>query len=190
MANYLHLVPFIKKAEGGLSKNPADAASTNPVPDGSGYHTNVGVTWSTWCSMFGSDAGSIQRFYAMSDEDFGAILKKLYWDPILGDQINSQRTADMILDWNYNSGRFYSSADTQDILIHSFGQHIGEDGKFGPATIAAINAVDEPTLYQDLIDRRLQFFEQCVTAHPTNSVFLQGWKNRISALVAFEGQVT
>jgi lysozyme family protein len=42
MSNFQHLTPFILKSEGGLSKKPKDSASAHPVPDGSGYHTNIG----------------------------------------------------------------------------------------------------------------------------------------------------
>jgi hypothetical protein len=51
MANYLLFVPVLKKYEGGLSKAKTDTASKNPVPDGSGYHTNKGITWSTFKAM-------------------------------------------------------------------------------------------------------------------------------------------
>jgi hypothetical protein len=36
---------YIKKWEGGLSKDSRDQAAKDPVPDGSGYHTNIGITW-------------------------------------------------------------------------------------------------------------------------------------------------
>jgi len=37
---------YIKRWEGGLSKHPKDPAAKYPVPDGSGYHTNIGgVLW-------------------------------------------------------------------------------------------------------------------------------------------------
>jgi type VI secretion system secreted protein VgrG len=173
MADYKHIIPFIKKAEGGYVNDPDDA----------GGETNAGVTWKTWQTFFGD---THERFMAMSDEDWGTIFKKGYWDQILGDQIHSQRIADALVDWCYNSGRNTPSIDTQDILIHSFEQHISEDGQFGPATIASINSVDENALYSDIIAKRLWFFDQCVLSHPSNAKFLQGWKNRLSHLVTFE----
>jgi hypothetical protein len=36
---------YILKWEGGLSKHPRDSAARHPLPDGSGYHTNKGITW-------------------------------------------------------------------------------------------------------------------------------------------------
>jgi lysozyme family protein len=172
MANSKVLVPFIKAAEGGYVNDPDDA----------GGATNKGITYKEWVTIFGDTQ---DRFMTMSDEDWGTIFKKEYWDKALADQIKSQRIANAIVDWVFNSGKYYPEADVQDILIHSFAQHIGEDGNFGPATIEAINNVDEETLYNDIISKRLWFFDQCVASHPTNAKFLQGWKNRITHLQEF-----
>ncbi len=84
MANYKNIIPFIQQQEGGLSKAITDTASAHPVPDGSGYHTNKGITWQTWSGVFGTGADSIQRFYNMSEEDWETIYKKYYWDSING----------------------------------------------------------------------------------------------------------
>lgn len=173
MANFAHIIPFLRRAEGGYVNNTNDE----------GGETMDGVTWATWQSVFGN---THDRFLAMSNEDWGMIFKKNYWDQMLGDQINSQRISDAVVDWVYNSGKHYPEADVQDILIHSFGQHIGEDGDFGPATIDSINSADEPTLYADIITKRFWYFDQCVILRPSNSEFLQGWKNRISHLQTFE----
>ena len=174
MADYKHIIPFIKRAEGGYVNDPLDA----------GGETNKGITYATWISVFGANAHD--RFIAMSDADWGTIFKKNYWDKMIGDQIHSQRIAEIIVDWVWGSGIHYPEADIQDILIHAFGQHITEDGQFGPATIAAINSVDEPTLWADVLAKRFWFFDQCVVSHPTNQRFLQGWKNRLNNLNNFE----
>src|ERR1700689_3959171 len=97
MADSSVIVPFIQRAEGGLYNNPNDPASRNPCPypnpaDGTtGWHTNKGVTWTTWVETFGGSADSGNSFFAMNDQDWLAIFKPQYWDAVLGDQINSQR---------------------------------------------------------------------------------------------------
>src|ERR1017187_4470521 len=174
MADHKHIIPFILQAEGGYVNDPLDA----------GGETNKGITYKVWCSVFGTDAHD--RFIAMSQDDWAAIFKKLYWDSICGDAINSQRIADIMVDWVWGSGKFYPESDVQDMLIHAFGQHMASDGSFGPATVAAINSVDEPTLWTDIFAKRVWYLQQCVTAHPTNSRFLQGWENRLNNLIAFE----
>lgn len=187
MANYKHIIPFIKKAEGGLSKDTNDSASANPVPDGSGYHTNKGITWITWSGVFGITPSSRQRFYTMTDDDWGLIFKPFYWDVILGDKINSQKVADCIVDWVWGSGKHYPELLVQEVLNHFFSQHIGEDGTFGNATVASINSVDENELYKDIIQKHSDFYNQLVIKNPKNSTFINGWKNRLANLTAFEG---
>ncbi len=174
MADFKHIIPFIKRAEGGYANDPLD----------NGGETNKGITYKVWCSVFGNNAHD--RFITMSDEDWGAIFKKLFWDQTLGDQIKSQRIADILVDWIWGSGKHYPEADVQDILIHAFGQHITEDGNFGPATVATLNSVDEQTLWTDIVAKRFWFLDQCVVSHPTNARFLQGWKNRMNHLITFE----
>jgi lysozyme family protein len=173
MADYKHIVPFVLKSEGGYVNDPNDA----------GGETNKGVTYTVWKSVFGD---THDRFMAMSDEDWGQIFKKNYWDLVCGDQINSQRIADLLADWAYNAGRRTPSIDVQDILNHSFAQHLTEDGQLGSSSIAAINAVDENTLFNDIVQKRLWFYDQCVASHPSNAKYIVGWRNRVHALVAFE----
>ena len=173
MADYRHLVPFIRRAEGGYVNDPNDA----------GGETFAGVTYQTWKSFFGD---THDRFMAMSDEDWGIIFKKGFWDLALADSINSQRIADVTVDWIFNSGKHYPEANIQDILIHTFGAQIAEDGSFGPATIEVINSVDEQQLWDAIIAKRLWYFDAVVAAHPTNQKFLQGWKNRVQNLIVFE----
>ena len=186
MADFKHLIPFILKAEGGLSKNTADTASKNPVPDGSGYHTNKGLTWTVFSGVFGIGEDSVKRFYTMNEDDWGTIFKKLYWDQTLGDQITSQRIADIICDWVWGSGKHYPEVDVQDILIHTFGAHITADGNFGPHTIEAINSVDEQKLWDAIVEKRFWYLDQIVLAHPSQGIWLKGWKNRMNNLIAFE----
>lgn len=174
MADYKNIIAFIKRAEGGYVNDPLDI----------GGETNKGVTYKTWISVFGNNAH--EKFMIMNDEDWGVIFKKNYWNQMLGDQIHSQRIADIIVDWVWGSGKHYSEADVQDILIHAFDQHISEDGNFGPATINSINSVDEQKLWDEIIAKRLWFFNQCVISHPTNKKFLAGWKNRLNHLIEFE----
>lgn len=175
MASVEKIVPFILQAEGGYVDDKDDM----------GGATNKGVTWKTWCSLF--DASTTHdRFMIMSAEDWTFIFKNLYWNQIMGDQINSQKVADVIVDWAYNSGRHTASVDIQDILIHIFGEHLDEDGVFGAATIKAINEQDADKLFDDIIQKRLDFYNQICISHPTNQKFLQGWKNRITNLIKFE----
>ena len=175
MANYTNIIPFIRKWEGGLSKNTSDTASANPVPDGSGFHTNKGITWTTWQSVNGSSKDSIDRFYKMSDNDWKIIYKKLFWDAIGGDKIKSQRIADILVNWAWGSGVYRPSVTIQRIL------GVTADGVIGKKTIEAINNANEVELYNSLKDANIKFFKD-LGAQPKYADFLQGWLNRLDDL--------
>src|ERR1017187_8999150 len=106
MADYKNIIPFIRRAEGGWVNDPLDA----------GGETNAGITYTAWKIAFGD---THDRFMAMSDDDWGIVFKSLYWDKMLGDQIDSQRIADVISDWCWGSGSHYPEIDLQAILIHA-----------------------------------------------------------------------
>lgn len=124
MANHKNIDPFIKKWEGEYGNDPDDA----------GGETRKGITWKTWQSIFGDSHG---RFMAMTDEDWGTVFKKLFWDPIHGDEFHSQRVANVMVDWMWCCGRKSPGKRLQTILVQDFGCQIDFDGAVGKQTIKA-----------------------------------------------------
>ena len=197
MANYQNIIPFIKQAEGGLSKATSDAASSNPVPDGSGYHTNEGITWTTMQAAAGllgitSTALLIQAFYQMTDATWDKIFKWMYWDKIMGDQINSQAAADTLVDWAWGAGPGQAIKKLQQFLTGSSGwlvdngapdPQLSIDGGMGPATLQALNAatqINEAQFVSDFSDYKKQWY----LSLPNQSANYAGWEARLDALYA------
>ena len=175
MTDHKNIIPFILKWEGGLSRNTKDKASAYPVPDGSGYHTNKGITWAVWSSKYGSTPNSITRFYAMNNSDWSSIFKPLYWDAIKGDDIKSQAIADLLVNWAWGSGIYTPVATLQKIL----GVQI--DGKVGPKTIAALNGSDQGEVFNKLKASNIAFFNN-LSNNPAYAMFKTGWFNRLNDL--------
>jgi lysozyme family protein len=171
MANYQLIVPFIIKSEGDWVDNPED----------SGGETMKGITYATWQRYYGA---TYSRFIAMADEDWSTIFKNGYWNVIKGDDINSQKIANTIVDFFWNSGG-YAEVDSQILLNALFSDHLTVDGCFGQLTINAINEADATSFYNALIERRKQFYLDIVEKNPSQKEFLQGWMNRITNLIAF-----
>ena len=180
MANYQNIIPFILKAEGGLSKDKNDMASKYPVPDGSGYHTNKGITWKVWSNVYGSDKNSIQQFYDMPQSKWNIIFKRLYWDSIKGDNIISQRIADILVNWVWGSGIYIPVSRLQKIL------GLKVDGVFGGNTLNAVNLANEKLLYEALKNSQYNFFDT-LSNKPEYSMYKQGWLNRLNNLFAYVG---
>jgi lysozyme family protein len=180
MANHKAIIPFIKKWEGGLSKAKTDSASKTPVPDGSGYHTNKGVTWKTldgWKVRLGItnlDA-LIKTFYAMPDAIWEKVYKWGYWDAIRGDEIKSQAAADILVDWAWGAGPGRAIEKLQDFL------KLTNTFKMDNATLQALNnatTANEATFIKDFADFKLKWY----TTLPGQEPNYKGWTNRLNDL--------
>ena len=188
MARINLLVPFILKAEGGLSDVESDAASANPCPyknpanQQTGYHTNKGITWPVFVSYFGNTPASGARFFAMDTEDWTVIFKKEYWDKFLGDSIKSDRVANVIGNLIFMAGRYYPELDIEKLLNNIFNAHLAQDGIFGPAVIASLNSIPEEPLYNDLLALAKKYFTDLATSKPQYKVDLDGWLDRLYQL--------
>lgn len=171
MADYKQVIPQIKKFEGGLSKAETDSARFYPVPDGSGFHTNKGVTWKTFESLapyLGYEA-SAANFYRMPDAIWYKIFKKGYWDQIGGDKIKSQAIANTLADFAWGAGPGTAAKVVQRVL------GVTVDGVIGPKTIAAINTKKEKELFDKLVEAKKTFY----LTLPNQQANYTGWANRL-----------
>ena len=164
MADYRILKPFILKWEGGFVNDPND----------SGGATNKGVTLATFRRYKGASA-SVDDLKAITDEDWTAIFKVMYWDKCKADNINSQSVANLLVDWYWMSGTK---------AIKYVQRIIGttEDGIVGKQTLAKLNAKGDG-LILDIYDYRKDFYHRIVANRPTQKLFLRGWLNRLNALM-------
>lgn len=183
MANSKDFMQFLLPFEGGLSKNVNDRASAFPVPDSSSYHTNKGITWRTfrqYAYLFNliSEKEKIQRFYNLSDNDIHAIMKAGYWDKIKGDEINSQRIANAIADFAFNSGAETAIKHVQRALM------IAEDGLLGRQTLKAINSYNEGQFLEEFRRLRLNFIATIAANDGRQNTFLEGWRKRINKITS------
>lgn len=172
-------VTFIKRWEGGLSKDKADSASSTTCPTPfkavSGYHTNVGITYAVWRSEFGSDNDA--RFYAMNNEDWFRVFKGLYWDSVKGDQYDSFSVAVIVTGMAWGSGASRAGITLQQAL-NNLGKQVTVDGKIGMRTIEAANSCNDLELFDELMRLRIAFFKSIGAVGKTNNKFLKGWLNR------------
>lgn len=185
MANFLLMIPLLHQAEGGLNKELWDNAASDPVPDGSGYHTNKGIAWTTFKKMAATCGytATPALFYEMPTSLWNCIFKKGYWDIAQGDKINSQGIAQFVADALFNGG-----AKSQIRAVQSFlnarGYSLAADGVMGSKTATAINSfiADNPKGEQDILDlwysSRLSFYKN----QEDWSQAKGGWVSRIDEL--------
>ncbi len=177
---------YILKWEGGLSKHSKDSASSDCVPDGSGVHTNKGITWKAWKAMFGDSESSIKRFYNMSHEDWREMYK-IYWQGIKADEIESDLIAEFWADFAWGSGVYGASKQLQR-FIRSEGFSIAVDGKVGRQTLSTLNRLiimkGEDYVYLKSYDHRVKFLQGLKSFKH----FGRGWLNRLKDFHAYAKQ--
>ena len=167
MADIRSLRPFILKWEGGLSRDPNDTASRvccpTPYKVKMGYHTNKGITYNVWRSVFGFN--NDMRFLEMNEADWDTVMKKLYWDRWKADEIKDQAIANTLVDWVWGSG-------VHGIKIPQRMLGVTADGVVGTKTIEALNNAPKDFL-QRLYKEREDFLHRIVRSNPTQKVFLK-----------------
>lgn len=193
MNNYLKIIPFFYQWEGGLSRSKNDSASENPCPtpfEGvSGWHTNKGVTYSTWLKHFGS--GNDDRFYEMNANDWGIIFKYGYWNKVKADDVPGQSIAEVLVSWAWGSGPVTAIKQMQR-LLNEMGAKLVQDGVIGPKTMAAIKQHPERVLFDRCIKHREAFFRFISNEHngrneeerkrfKRNQRNVGGWINRLQS---------
>ena len=165
MADYTKLKPFILRWEGGYVCDKDDL----------GGATNKGITLATFRQYYGQNktAADLKR---LTDQQWEHIFKTGYWDKWLGDKIESQSVANMVVDWVWCSGAAYGIKIPQRVL------GVTADGIVGAKTIAALNAQDPKTLFNRLKQERLDFIGRICQTRPQNRKFKKGWENRINSI--------
>lgn len=181
MADYKVPIPFIRKVEGGLSKAQTDSARFDPVPDGSGYHTNKGITWGTFKTLapvIGYSA-TPKLFYEMPDWLWEKIFKVGYWDQVGGDYIKSQAIANTLADYAWGTGPGTAARRIQKLV------GVKPDGRIGPASIKAINKRKEKELFEALVLDKKNFY----LTLPGQQANYKSWSNRLKQEEEFNSKL-
>ena len=163
MAKKEILKPFIRSWEGGYCNVAGDK----------GGATKWGVTLTTYRSVFGQKK-TVDDLKRMTEAEWDDIYAKQYWRKWMGDAIETQAIANLLVDWYWNSG-LYGIKLPQKVL------GVKIDGLVGQKTIAAINTYpDQQELFRKLWLERKAYFERI--GRGTQAKFLKGWLNRLNGI--------
>lgn len=169
MAKVELLVPNILKWEGGYCNDPDDL----------GGATNKGVTIKTYTLYRWrkhQPTPTVEDLKNITDEEFTAILKEMYWDACRADRIESQSVANAIVDWSWNSGTITAVKEIQKVL------GVTVDGIIGNVTLSAINSIDAEIMFDLVQNTRIAYLERICSSRPANKKFMRGWLNRVNSL--------
>jgi len=190
MADYKAYIPHIFKWEGGWSSDPTDTTplKTNKIYKGHPVHTNKGITFQTWLST-AKELGHPKdenSFLYMTESQWGKIMKKFYWDYVWGDQINSQRIAELLTEivWGSGGGELRPNVILLQKYLKDKGFDPGRiDGYMGNRTVTALNGFlskSGSSGEKEIIDLIFNNRKKQLASYPTAWKHLKGWMNRMN----------
>jgi len=153
--------PILRMLEGGYVDDKLD----------SGGATNAGVTLRVFQEFFGKDKTK-EDLKHITTEQYNIVVKK-YWDRWKADLINNQSIANILVDFEYNSGGLGIKIPQQILGV------VG-DGIVGEKTIEAINSANQEEFFNKIVEARKKFYMDIVKRRPNQSKFLVGWLNRVN----------
>lgn len=162
MAESEKLMPFIYKWEGGYANHPNDK----------GGCTMKGVTIGTFRKYFGDDK-TCSELKNITDDEWLYVFEEGYWNPCKANEIENQSIANIIVDWAWMSGTKSVIKKIQKIL------RVDADGIVGNKTINAINTVNQEELFNNIYNKREEYYYNICENNPSQKVFLKGWLNRL-----------
>jgi lysozyme family protein len=180
MSNFDKIIPLVLVHEGGWVNNPND-------PGGA---TNRGISLRFLAGTHDTEIGDIDKdgdidandIKNLSEEDAIKIYKKYFWDEYDLDRyeenINLQYAMfDMIV----NAGPGTGLRLLQKVINRYNNNNIAVDGRIGPGTLAAYNAIQDKSYMDDeYLLERLQFYHDLAEKKPKLKEFLRGWANRVN----------
>lgn len=160
--NFARSLALVLKSEGGWSDNAAD-------PGGA---TMKGVTLANFRRFVKGDATKAD-LKKITDEQVATVYRRFYWDAIAGAEL-PDGVDYAVFDFAVNSGPGRAAK----YLQAACGVGIVQDGRIGPATLAAVRAKPAGVLIDTICNARLKFLERL----PTWPKFGNGWQRRVVAV--------
>jgi lysozyme family protein len=177
MANTKAAIDFVLKLEdvelsGDVTTNRGDTGGATRFGLAERWHPELVDS-----SYF--DASKMDRDAAL------AIAQKTYDEqycaPLMLAQIKAQSLAYQMLSFAINDGPVEAAKLIQRACCY-LGKPVATDGKIGPLTVAAANALDAEQLLNTYSSCAKDFYRAIVHARPDQVVFLHGWLNRVDAV--------
>jgi lysozyme family protein len=171
MANFDEALNLLLRDEGGY--NPDDCGSE-------GYKGIRRGNWNKWPGWTIIDnmkhTGSLSDSFLEQNKELQNLVKSFYynefWDPISGDEINSNKIANSIFNFAVNAGLMTTVKLAQTSL------KIQSDGIFGGNTLRTINNTNEAYFLSEFCLEKIKRYIQIVKDNSDKSKYLLNWIDR------------
>lgn len=178
MADWSKVWATTKQGEGGYTDNPKDAGNYTGGVVGKGMlsGTNHGISAVLYSAYIGRPA-TVADMKNMSVATAEKVWKKYYWDAIDGDNIPSQKLAELYI---YSVGGGSSGwLHIRQAANKVSGKKLFNENKspLTKAQMQQVNKLNPQRMFNELYAIRKDFF----TNH-SNTTFIKGWLNRLDSL--------
>jgi lysozyme family protein len=176
MGIFSSCIQYVLDNEGGYTNDPND----------SGGPTNFGITQEDLAEWYKRPV-SAAEVQSMSVKTAEQIYFFNYWNPLNLGQIPSNNICTCILDTGVNQGtgtaaRFAQKASNACGITPI----LNVDGMLGDFSMANINACNVNDFIDAYVTSVLARYQEIVTQHPTQQVFMNGWTNRANRLLSLK----
>ncbi|WP_245489916.1 glycosyl hydrolase 108 family protein [Mesorhizobium sp. M1A.F.Ca.IN.020.03.2.1] len=158
--NFARALALVLKSEGGWSDRKAD-------PGGA---TMKGVTLANFRRYVKADASKAD-LRKITDGQVATVYRRFYWDAVSGAEL-PYGVDYAVFDFAVNSGPGRAAKYLQAVL------GVAQDGRIGPATLAAARAKPAGVVIDILCDARLAFLQRL----PIWPTFGKGWRARVASV--------
>lgn len=161
--NFKRALPLVLKHEGGYVNHPSD-------PGGA---TNKGVTIGTFRSYV-KPGGTVADLKNITDEQVATVYRRHYWDAVRGNEL-PDGVDYAVFDFAVNSGPSRAITYLQGVV------GAVQDGRIGPATMAAVRKMAPAAIINKLCDDRLAFMKRITSKGKRLwDTFGKGWSRRVA----------
>lgn len=174
---FLSFASKLLKLEGGLSFHKNDKGGT----------TKYGIS----LRFLQANGIDVNKDGVVNDRDVIELTKeqalelfyKYFYKPLKCDDIKDDKLAANLFDMGVNAG-VRTAALLLQKLLNRYNAGIREDGIIGLRTLEAVNQIaDRTDLNRDYVHERINYYESICLRDKSQTVFLNGWKNRVQNFV-------
>lgn len=161
VGNFRVSIPLVLDHEGGFNNDPDDV----------GGATNKGITLKTY-RQYIDPKGTVQSLKNMTTEQAVDVYKQQYWDKCRCDML-PLGVDHAVFDFAVNSGPIRAKTFLQSVVATPV------DGKIGPATLNAVNAMSSVHVINGLCAERIEYIKERVKTGKLHEKFEDGIIKRI-----------
>ncbi len=172
MSTFDLAIPVILAHEGGWVSNPADPGGETNYGISTLIIRREGIT----AEKLGIDPATMfQPGYLkpMKVDAAKAIYKEYFWDKFGYGRLNDQTVATKVFDCSVNCGQRRAH-----VLAQRACPPLVTDGILGPASVAAINALDPKRFVTQMAEEMKKYYATIIVANPKLKVFEKNWMHR------------